>query len=191
MYLKSIEISYCSRVKSLEGKVIEFDPGLNFIVGENGAGKSTIIQGLSGDDKVESFKFKHVLGDQGESKEQLKTYYFDSEKMNPRIQREFRHGADILSRFVSHGEGIMPCIEMIKQVPGNQTHLILIDEPESGVSPWNQKKLLGLFRERSRECQLIIATHSMIFTNTDIGRVICLGQTITHHLPACTFNWGL
>lgn len=189
MYLKSLKVTECSRVKALEGKVIEFDPGLNFIVGENGAGKSTIIHALSGDAKVESFKFKHVLGDRGKNKEQLKTYYFDTEKMNPRIQH--RHGADLLSRFVSHGEGIMPCIEMIKQVPGGQTHLILIDEPESGISPWNQKKLLDLLRERSKECQLIIATHSTIFTDTDMGRVIFLGDPITYHSPACKFNWSL
>lgn len=183
-YLKSIIIDNKpeERLKKLAGLTIELNPGINFIVGENGIGKSSLLLAFSGNNK--STSVKHVT-----SGEKVSTCFFDTEKMNPRTKSYFDSPFDISSRFVSHGECLFQCLSHINNIEKIED-LLLIDEPESGISPWNQKKLLRGFLKLSESRQLLIATHSIIFTRSKKGRLIELNRKkIVYFDPPSSYNW--
>lgn len=190
MHLESITISKTSdRVKLLAGQTIKFLPGLNFLVGENGIGKSSILRTLS-DSSSKCFDYTYKICD-GKDKT-LSTYFFDTEKMNPRMKHEADDIFNIACHFKSHGESMMPVLEMIEKVKQEDgQRLILIDEPESGISPWNQLKLVKLYISLAKHHQFIIATHSVVMTNVNCGQVIELKNKIDYYKPACTFDWHL
>jgi predicted ATPase len=72
---------------TLKGQTIKFDPGLNFLVGENGVGKSSILVTLSGQkDEIKLIDLQHKVVGKGK----LSTYFFDTEKMNPRVKSRSR-----------------------------------------------------------------------------------------------------
>jgi predicted ATPase len=179
-------ITKCDRVKLLNGKQIKFDKQINFLVGENGSGKSTILESLSR--KADSvMQFRARLSESSDKK--LQSYYFDSEHMNPRVRHRVDTAFEAHMLWMSHGQCLMICTDMIKKIPKDNKHLALLDEPENGISPWNQVKLRDMLVEQSQYCQIIVATHSLILTKVDIGQVIKLGPTITYHSPASSFDW--
>jgi predicted ATPase len=191
MYLENIQLAKVNvRVPHLAGQTIHFLPGLNFIVGENGIGKSSILKALSSHPNI-GISFTHKIN--GSTGKQLQTYFFDTEKMNPRTKSYVDSMFDVHCRFLSHGETLMPVLESIEaQITSrDDTFLILIDEPESGISPWNQIKLLKMFTKLSKRHQFIISTHSPIFTNTNQGQVIELKKKIDYFKPANSFDWHL
>lgn len=78
-------IDYCVLKKEYRGISpfqMEFREGLNLIVGENGAGKSSMLQLLAEGKKDETFSFKMT------KKGVTDFRFFDTEKMNPRLQAE-------------------------------------------------------------------------------------------------------
>jgi predicted ATPase len=184
-YIQSITIKKDTneRFKKLYGIGIDFVPGLNFIIGENGIGKSSILGSLSNNNHTNDLNVK-TTG-------LVKTYSFDTEKSNPRMQSHFTSGKALYMRFVSHGESILSCLEEIKTIDINKdSYCIFIDEPESGLSPWNQKKLRKMYEELSYKMQFIIATHSLIITKSGIGRLIELKRKkVTYFDPPNSYNW--
>jgi predicted ATPase len=65
----------------------------------------------------------------------------------------------------------------------------LIDEPENGISPWNQVKVRDIFVKVSERQQLIVATHSTVLTQVPTGTVIYLGKKTAYYTPASKFKW--
>jgi predicted ATPase len=193
MYLSEIVISKDKTkarvfLDTLKGQTIKFDPGLNFLVGENGVGKSSILSTLSncaGDIKPLDLQYKIV------GKGKLSTYFFDTEKMNPRVKGRIDTELDIISRFKSHGQCLFQYMQMLEQIlkEPDHTRLVLVDEPESGISPWNQVKIRDIFAKVSEHQQLIVATHSTILTQASTGTVIYLGKKTVYCTPASKFKW--
>jgi len=187
VYLKSIEIpKVCKRLASLRGKIITFDKGLNFLVGENGIGKSTILDSISKVGRSPAVELKcHVEG------EKLRTYFFDTEKMNPRMKSYVETGLDVAARFQSHGQALRPCIEMLQKIREEKgDFLILIDEPESGLSPWTQVKIRELFVDLAKDYQLIVSTHSTILVKANEGIVIHLDKKVKYSSTK-EFDWEI
>lgn len=186
-YITDIKISRTpeDRLKKLAGKTIKFLPGLNFLVGDNGIGKSSIIREIGGTHLIKKSITVHATGE-------LTSQYFDTEKMNPRVAGSVDSVFSVYSRFMSHGE----CLDVVLrhfEVPTkskNGNRLLLVDEPESGLSPWKQKELLDLYVKHSKKIQIIIATHSMIFTRANVGRLIELTEKkINYFDPPSTYDW--
>src|SRR4030042_4554580 len=98
-YLSKIKIDRkpSERLKKLAGKTIDLLPGINFLVGKNGIGKSSILHDLS--DKFITEKSLKIT-----TTGALSTFFFDTEKMNPRISNYVNSALDVSMRFVSHGE---------------------------------------------------------------------------------------
>jgi predicted ATPase len=176
---------------------LSFDRAITIIVGENGTGKSTLLEGiaaLSGYDgagggkgyrPVDHSSAIEVGG--GELSDALRAswlpkitngWFFRAETFFS-VARYLDQAAigspgppapDFLSH--SHGEGFLRFFEERCQRQG----IYIFDEPESALSPSRQIEFLKLLQmmDRSERCQVIMATHApllMAYPNATLLRL--------------------
>lgn len=138
---------------------------VNLLVGDQGCGKSTLlnlIQKNHSDIKIDLTEYVIKHG--------IKSFFFDSEKDNPRIKDPqlytnpngtdvgIGYGSALASRFKSHGEILEKFI--INPILKAKNCVIILDEPESGLSITNQLKLIDSIKIAVKnKCQFFIATH--------------------------------
>jgi predicted ATPase len=161
---------------------LSFDRPITIIVGENGTGKSTLLEGiavLAGYDEagggkgyrpVDHSNAMEVMGGQlssalraGWLPKITNGWFFRAESFFS-VARYLDQAAigssgpppDFLSH--SHGEGFMRFFEERCQRQG----IFIFDEPESALSPARQMEFLKLMRrmEQSTICQVVMATHA-------------------------------
>jgi predicted ATPase len=157
---------------------LTFDREITVIVGENGTGKSTLLEGiaaLAGYDQAGGGKgympVDHSLAVEKTGGLLAKTlraswlpkitdgWFFRAESffsVARYLDAVGSPAADFLS--YSHGEGFLRFFEERCQRQG----IFIFDEPESALSPSRQIEFLKLLRamDRSGICQVIMATHS-------------------------------
>lgn len=137
-----------------KGAKIEFKDNITLLVGDQGVGKSTILKTLQ---KFKNHKDIITIETNGK----VSTLSFDTEKDNPRMQGSLGNDPmfQVVSMFSSHGETILPLMEHITK---EKDRLIMIDEPESGLSIRSQYQLVKFLKKAAKNgCQLLIATHSV------------------------------
>ncbi len=140
-----------------QGEKYEFHSGINLIVGDQGCGKSSLIEIILKGNKNNDFA--HVDANR------IIYYAFDFEKDNPRkneFAREslpkFRMG--LASRFHSHGETVMAILDKIKT---QKDCLFIMDEPDMALSIRSIKKLIEtLFIAVDNGCQIVSSAHNPI-----------------------------
>lgn len=182
-YLKNLQV-----VKNLtEMGSLSFSKNVTFFVGENGVGKSTLIEaiavamGFNPEGGTKNFNFATM-----ESHSDLHTYmtmsrgfqrlrdgfflraesFYNVASNIDELDSEPRGGAPIISSYggvslhkQSHGESFMALVE--NRFYGNG--LYILDEPEAALSPMRQMRLMYLIKElEKRNSQFIISTHSPI-----------------------------
>jgi predicted ATPase len=179
---------------------LSFDRAITIIVGENGTGKSTLLEGiavLAGYDEagggkgyrpVDHSNAVEAMG--GKLSTALRAswlpkiingWFFRAESFFS-IARYLDQAAldveelppDFLSH--SHGEGFLRFFEERCQRQG----IFIFDEPESALSPSRQMEFLKLMRrmENIGHCQIIMATHSpmlMAYPNARLLRLTKYG----------------
>jgi predicted ATPase len=161
---------------------VSFDQPITIIVGENGAGKSTILEGIAvlagydqagGGNGYRPVDHSNALETSGGDLSQAlraswlpkitSGWFFRAESFFSvaRYLDEASRGAgggapDFLS--YSHGEGFLRFFEERCQRQG----IFIFDEPESALSPSRQIEFLKLLQrmEQSTICQVVLATHS-------------------------------
>lgn len=175
---------------------LSFDKSITIIVGENGTGKSTILEGiaaLAGYDDAGGGK-GYMPVDHSQATEKMggvlskalraswlpkitNGWFFRAESfftvaryLDQAARDVGELGPDFLSH--SHGEGFLRFFEERCQRQG----IFIFDEPESALSPSRQLEFLKLLRrmEESRICQIIMATHApmlMAYPNARLMRL--------------------
>jgi predicted ATPase len=179
---------------------LRFERAITIIVGENGTGKSTLLEGiaaLAGYDEagggkgyrtVDHSHALEVMG--GELADALraswlpkitKGWFFRAESffsvaryLDQAAREAGAAGPDFLSH--SHGEGFLRFFEERCQRQG----LFIFDEPESALSPVRQIEFLKLLQmmDKSDRIQVIMATHSpvlMAYPNATLLRLTKYG----------------
>ncbi|MCA1384609.1 MULTISPECIES: AAA family ATPase [unclassified Bradyrhizobium] len=177
---------------------LSFDSPITIIVGENGTGKSTILEGIAAlagyDDAGGGKGYRPV--DHSEAREEMggqlskalraswlpkitNGWFFRAESffsvaryLDKAARDAGQVGPDFLSH--SHGEGFLRFFEERCQRQG----IFIFDEPESALSPARQIEFLKLLRrmEDSRICQVIMATHSPMLMAYPNARLLRLGK---------------
>ncbi len=169
-----------------ENFALSFDRAITIIVGENGTGKSTLLEGiavLAGYDEAGGGK-GYVTVDHSWALEKMggqlskalraswlpkitNGWFFRAESFFS-VARYLDQAAlgdpfgppapDFLSH--SHGEGFLRFFEERCQRQG----IFIFDEPESALSPSRQMEFLKLLyrMDKSQRCQVIMATHSPV-----------------------------
>lgn len=159
---------------------IRFERPVTIIVGENGSGKSTILEAIA-----TMAGFSESGGGQGmRAVEQAPQSGEDGARLGaalraawlPQVRRGWFFRAETFFSvmryideaestrggylFASHGEGFLSFFEERLLEQG----LFILDEPESALSPAKQFEFLKLLRQmqRANNCQVIMATHSPI-----------------------------
>jgi predicted ATPase len=178
--------------------VLEFDRAITIIVGENGTGKSTLLEGiaaLAGYDEagggkgympVDHSRAVEVMG--GRLARALKAawlpkittgWFFRAESffavaryLDQAAQEVGALAPDFLSR--SHGEGFLRFFQERCQRQG----IFLFDEPESALSPARQVEFLRLLHrmDYSGQCQVVLATHSPLLMAYPRAQLLQLTQ---------------
>jgi predicted ATPase len=179
---------------------LSFDRPITIIVGENGTGKSTFLEGiavLAGYDEagggkgyrpVDHSSALEVMG--GELSKALRAswlpkitngWFFRAESfftVARYLDEAARDGIggppppDFLSH--SHGEGFLRFFEERCQRQG----IFIFDEPESALSPARQMEFLKLMRrmDQSGHCQIIMAAHSPMLMAYPDARLLRLSK---------------
>jgi predicted ATPase len=179
-----------------DGLELTFERPITVIVGENGTGKSTLLEGiaaLAGYDEAGGGKGYRPV-DHSQALEKMggalskalraswlpkitNGWFFRAESFFT-VARYLDEAAltsggrppDFLSH--SHGEGFLRFFEERCQRQG----IFIFDEPESALSPSRQIEFLKLLRamERSAICQVIMATHSPLLMAYPGARLLSL-----------------
>jgi predicted ATPase len=173
---------------------LDFDRSITIIVGENGTGKSTLLEGiavLAGYDEagggkgyrpVDHSSAVEAMGGQLSSAfraswlpKVTNGWFFRAESffsVARYLDAAGSPSADFLSH--SHGEGFMRFFEERCQRQG----IYIFDEPESALSPARQMEFLKLMRrmDTSGHCQVIMATHSPMLMAYPDARLLRLSK---------------
>jgi predicted ATPase len=179
---------------------LSFDRAITIIAGENGTGKSTLLEGiavLAGYDEAGGGKGYRPV-DHSNALEEMggklstalraswlpkitKGWFFRAEsffsvaRYLDEVASEPGSGGmapDYLSH--SHGEGFLRFFMERCQRQG----IFIFDEPESALSPLRQIEFLKLMRlmEKSSQCQVIMATHSPMLMAYPNARLLRLSK---------------
>jgi predicted ATPase len=181
-----------------QGFELDFEHAITIIAGENGTGKSTLLEGiaaLAGYDEAGGGKgyrpvdhsdaFEAMGGRLSEALRaawlpKVTTGWFFRAESFFSVARYLDQSAlgagnippDFLSH--SHGEGFLRFFEERCQRQG----IFIFDEPESALSPSRQIEFLKLLRrmDRSGSCQVIMATHSPMLMAYPGARLLRLSK---------------
>lgn len=172
------EYPFCApAIKELD--CLEFHPDVTFFVGENGVGKSTLIEGIAvalgfnpeGGTKNSMFSTSRTHSDFHEYLKIVKSYKKPKDGYFLRAESFYNlatymddtgylqgYGGKSLHQ-QSHGESFMATL--LNKLKGNG--LYIMDEPEAALSPSRQMTALSAIHQLvENNSQFIIATHSPI-----------------------------
>lgn len=211
IYLNSVRLrrelpgeSYLQRLGPVQylmaGKTLEFDRPVTFLVGENGTGKSTLLEGIAvacgfnPEGGTRNFNFStrathSVLGEyltparkryprdgfflRAESFYNVATNIDEMDEgpaMGPRLIDSY--GGVSLHR-QSHGESFLALVQNRFGGEG----LYLLDEPEAALSPSRLLTLIGEMDQLVKaDSQFIVATHSPVLTAFPEARIYVLSE---------------
>ena len=162
-------------------KELPFESPMTFFVGENGMGKSTLIEAIAiamnfnPEGGTANFNFStsdthselcnHLITIRG-AKRNRDGFFLRAESFYNTISYMDTLDRDIYNYYggkrlheVSHGEGFMNMLN--NRCRGNS--FFIFDEPEAALSPFSQIKMLARMHQLVKEdSQFIISTHSPI-----------------------------
>lgn len=166
---------------------------LTILVGENGVGKSTIIEAIAmaygfspeGGSKItrdsprptESPLHEHIRLSRGIARSRW-GYFVRAETMHGLLTYLEEHpGSDPRYHERSHGEAFTDLLATKLVYMADRGGFLVMDEPEAGLSLISQLKLANQLAElREDEIQVLMATHSPILAATPGARIIELDE---------------
>lgn len=195
------QYSYLRRIPALKNlQDLKFNNLVTFFVGENGTGKSTLLEGIAiaygfnPEGGTINFKFSNY-DDSSELHNAIRLqkginknkfgYFLRAESFFNLASKseEYAHsGGGGMSppanlHFRSHGESFLDYIQTY-----NKTGLYIMDEPEAALSPQRQLVLIyEIVKMAESGAQFIIATHSPVLLGIPGADIISFDNGELHH----------
>nr|WP_323985041.1 AAA family ATPase [Fusibacter ferrireducens] len=186
-------------VQSLDS--LEFHPNVTFLVGENGSGKSTILEAIAvafgynpeGGTKHFNFATENSHSNLFDEIKLVKGIrspkdgfflraesFYNVASYIDELDRDFGGGPKLIQSYggkslhqLSHGESFLTLF--MNRLGGKG--LYILDEPEAALSPNRQMALLSRMHDLVLEnSQFIIATHSPILMAYPNAKIYCIDQ---------------
>jgi predicted ATPase len=177
---------------------LPLDPGVTVLIGENGSGKSTIVEALAATwgRRITAFRddvAMQIVTRPSEEDSDLHRslrleytrgggtggFFLRAEQLHsqaPSLGKRGRWQARLGDRPLlerSHGEGFLQVLNGMTEEVG----LYILDEPESALSFTSSLALLLLLQEmRSVGSQVVMATHSPVLAAVPGARILELGE---------------
>lgn len=183
-------------VRALSAVPLELAP-VTIFTGDNGAGKSTLVEAIAvaagANAGGGSRHARFVAADHSPLHESLTlrrrsnaadVYFLRGETFISLSEYHAGLARDPLSHLTqrSHGQGIM---ELARTRFGADS-LLVLDEPEDGLSVFSQLELLGLLTMLSRRgAQVIMATHSPVLLAVPEARIVAVPTLEQVQYDAC------
>jgi predicted ATPase len=151
------------------GELFEFRPGLNLLVGDQGSGKSSLIEVIKATaarkpgDKHKAIMKKVTFSIEGS----FPVGGFDFEKDNYRTQHYFGDNTmfQVHSMFHSHGETNLQILKALEHTGG----LIYLDEPDMALSVRSIRKLRKKLEEVTTDTQILaVVQNPLIMEGLDV-----------------------
>jgi predicted ATPase len=143
------------------GFAVDFRPGLNLLVGDQGAGKSSLLNILTKLSRgIESGSGAVAKLTLSPSVKSIAVLSLDLEKDNPRKQSAVRGMLDVSSHFMSHGETVNLLLSHMKKSSRKAPHVFILDEPDMALSPRSIDALAKMFIHCARNSQIIASAHN-------------------------------
>ena len=165
-----------------ETREVKFDTPVTLFVGENGTGKSTLLEALASACNIHIWRNTQRSRPEHNPYEGMLHKFISVEWQNGRVPGSFfgsqiiQHFAELLDEWAaadrgqldyfggkslttqSHGQSLMSFFRNRYRIKG----LYLLDEPETALSPRSQIELLEIINTMSTagHAQFLIATHS-------------------------------
>lgn len=147
-----------------KAELFRFRPGVNLIVGDQGTGKSSLVQSIRsvGAPKKD---YQGIYKKWGFDADLCQIASFDFEKDNFRTLSYFDNNAmnfQVASLFKSHGQMVLAMLEGLLQFPKPETHMLFVlDEPDMALSVRSIRRLAKIFKDLAeRGDQIIAAVHN-------------------------------
>ena len=191
------EYSYLRRIPALQFEEnLKFSQAITFFVGENGTGKSTLLEGIAvaygfnpeGGSKNYNFSTYDSHSELHNALRLTKgyqnpgwSYFLRAESFyNVATKEEEYADLDHPSRKYhenSHGESFLALAQSSFRPHG----LYLLDEPEAALSPQRQLTLLiEISRLAKQGAQFIIASHSPILLGIPVAQILSFDEGVIH-----------
>lgn len=167
-FIKSLKFTVPFRVYK-KGDVVNFRPGVNLLVGDQGSGKSSLLYELRDHTQKEAKNSRLDLVDPGV---RCSSYFLDFEKDNVRVKAYIgdNAGFQLASKFMSHGETVNCLVGHLEE--SNQA-VIICDEPDTALSGRSIIKLANLFKKAANNNQIIVSGHNPWLIES-FEEVLCL-----------------
>lgn len=192
--------SYLREIAPLQGlEELEFLKPVTFFVGENGTGKSTLLEalavayGFNAEGGTKNYNFS-TYDSHSELCQALRIgkghrkarwgYFLRAESFYNVATKEEEYAAEPFSRAVpeelhrkSHGESFLAVAQKHFRPDG----LYILDEPEAALSVQRQLTLLlEIYRLAERGAQFLIASHSPILLGFPDGEILSFDEGRIH-----------
>ena len=181
-----------------ETKRVTLDTPVTLFVGENGTGKSTLLEAIAAACRIHIWRYVERNRPEYNPYEGMLHKYISVEWTDGLVpgsffgSKIFQHFAELLDEWAaadrgqlnyfggkslttqSHGQSLMSFFRSRYQIKG----LYLLDEPETALSPRSQIELLYLFTNMSAagHAQFIVATHSPLLLACPGAKIYAFDQ---------------
>ena len=165
--------------------IVDLSHPVVMLEGENGSGKSTLLHSIFYALKGEQAP-GYIYKWEGGAPPAPKTFLFDAESHNPRMQLEFFKDDPKMMEFLqmaSHGQVMLAMFQ--DNFPGlPDGTVLLLDEPEMALSQSNQRRILKMLFDlvEKKNFRIICATHSPVLINAPETYVINLDRYINKNV---------
>lgn len=167
-------------IQRIGKSIISFEAGVNLLVGENGCGKSSLIEAIREEILNPSGTQVRIIRD-----EHVPVEFYSSEESTR--DSNVVNKARISDTAISHGQRLNRYIDTIMRTEGE--HVLIADEIEAALD-FDTVYGIGATLSKVSAIQWIISTHHPILFTLKNANIVNLSRTDSNYIQSCLKKLG-